>query len=767
MLLCILASVFLHPVFAGRVLLPGDALLLMFPWRAHGPEKFPELYASGRFVPHNVLLDPIQQYYPWRKFATDSLRSGVIPLWNPYNFCGMPFVANGQSSVFYPLHVIFLLFGAEYGFGISAIVHLSLLGCATYGFLRQLALREISAFVGAVTFMFCGFNVVWLEYPTVSLWTMTWLPVALLCFECGLRNADCGVKRPGRGWSTLAGLALGVQFLAGHLQSGFYVLFCFSTYAVFRLLTERSLRTPHSALRNLIIPLAIAFCIGAIQLLPSLELIGFNPRAAGKRYEDVIASALPLRQLITLIAPNFFGNPVDGGIYWGHFNYIEMTGYVGVVALMLAVVAMCVRRTPTTWFFFGLAVFSLFIATGSPLYRLLFMLPGFKQVAAVARMFVLFDFAIAVLAAMGVERMCRNGAMSRLHTVGFALFVVLALSLALAVRSAPAWAASWLDGQPNMTALSAKDKGSLAFALSATTIAASPLAAGLLLASLVLLVWRSRMKSASSLLCAIIAVSVVADLWLFGFSFNPSCPRGLLSTSELNGEAAELKGRRIVTFVPGPPERFVEILPPNTNMLFGLRSAQGSDSLFPRWYAELFARSGAGILERNPKNLDFGSRVLSFLAVEHYWVPPENVGNFPLFPRLPRAYTTQLPTTDVPNASFDWKLITPASIETDSNSQVRLKATAQDGHLILADTYFPGWHAFAGIEQLHIERAYHALRAVSARAGTTTFVYLPTVFRVGAFVTLLTLGALSAMFIGARLSAGFAGRIPATVAERE
>jgi len=168
------ACAFCWPVFAGRVMLPADMCLLMLPWRALTGE-FP-----GFERPHNPMLDPIQQYLPWRIYAVSSVRAGLIPLWNPYAFCGTPFLANLQSTVLYPLNAIFLITGARHGFGVSALLHLILGGLFMYGFLRTLRLHPAAALLGALVLMFSGFTVAWLEYPTLSLWTFMWLPLVLL-----------------------------------------------------------------------------------------------------------------------------------------------------------------------------------------------------------------------------------------------------------------------------------------------------------------------------------------------------------------------------------------------------------------------------------------------------------------------------------------------------------------------------------------------------------------------------------------------------------
>ena len=79
----ILASVaLLFPaLFLGRALLPLDLLPVVGPFRAH-PEFFPDW--PGR--PKNPLLDPLQQYWPWRRFACRWLLRGEVPLWNPHSF---------------------------------------------------------------------------------------------------------------------------------------------------------------------------------------------------------------------------------------------------------------------------------------------------------------------------------------------------------------------------------------------------------------------------------------------------------------------------------------------------------------------------------------------------------------------------------------------------------------------------------------------------------------------------------------------------------
>ena len=57
--------------------------------------------------------DFIEQNFPYRLFAAVSLKQGVLPFWNPYVFSGMPFFADVQAAVLYPLNLILTVFASH------------------------------------------------------------------------------------------------------------------------------------------------------------------------------------------------------------------------------------------------------------------------------------------------------------------------------------------------------------------------------------------------------------------------------------------------------------------------------------------------------------------------------------------------------------------------------------------------------------------------------------------------------------------------------
>ena len=61
---------------------------------------YPLLFTNRVLASGDILL----YFYPYRDYAAAALRAGQIPLWNPYIFTGVPFLANPQAAVLYPLH---------------------------------------------------------------------------------------------------------------------------------------------------------------------------------------------------------------------------------------------------------------------------------------------------------------------------------------------------------------------------------------------------------------------------------------------------------------------------------------------------------------------------------------------------------------------------------------------------------------------------------------------------------------------------------------
>ena len=77
------------------------AVLLVFYWKNLIGFPFQQTFFWEDFVYQN---------YPYRAFLAEQLREGTLPFWNPYQFGGMPYVADVQAAAFYPPNALLAIF---------------------------------------------------------------------------------------------------------------------------------------------------------------------------------------------------------------------------------------------------------------------------------------------------------------------------------------------------------------------------------------------------------------------------------------------------------------------------------------------------------------------------------------------------------------------------------------------------------------------------------------------------------------------------------
>ncbi len=751
------ACLFCWPVFAGRIMLPADMCLLMLPWNELRPQ-FPDFYR-----PHNPMFDPIQQYLPWRIYAVESLRDGFVPLWNPYAFCGTPFLANLQSTVLYPLNLLFLVAGARYGFGISAIVHLSLGGLLMYAFLRTLSLRPAASLFGALVLMFNGFTVSWLEFPTLSLWVFMWLPGLLLCYERALRS-------PRSVWPVLCALAAGAQFLGGHLQISVYVAIAFLLYAVVRMVASRSdRRLTITAAGFAGTSLAAGLAVASAQLLPTLELAHHTGRVAAGG-AAAVRTAFPLTHFILYLVPNFFGNPVNYN-YWGHYrdpsalNFFETACYVGVLPLFLAALSLRRWRRPELWFFLALTLFAALAAIGSPVYMLLYYIaPGFRELAGLGRVLCLAAFGLAGLSAVGFD-----------HLLGRTRPGRLGLPLVCGIVAAGTVGGATAAFAPLRQALAVEWHFEEYFRLQVAV------ALALVASASVLLALRARLRIGSSVFASAAVILLAADLFGLGLGFNPFVDPEMAypETQSITWIQNHIAHARFGSL----KSNGLDWMAHNSPMIFGLRDIHGSDSLRVRPSFELV--SGPRVDQSDYPQPD--SPLWDVLGVRYLMTrreltePWERVhdGASPVYVNpeaMPRAYRVsryvvaddkaaltgleegparlrrEAILADPPAQAFpDAVGIRPAGADVafrrDAPNEVILETAGESPCLlVLTDSYYPGWRAWVYESPVPIYRANYAFRAVAVPSGKqlVTLRYEPASFRVGLFISLLALSLLAA-----------------------
>jgi hypothetical protein len=363
---------------------------------------------------------PLLQFYPWHEFAKQAALGGFLPLWNPLLGMGAPLLANAQSALLYPPNWILLFIPVEYGQGLLMVAHLLWAGIGMVKLTRRLGIGRLGQALGGLAFMLSGYLAARAWFLTINA-SVAWLPWIILAGE------DAGRQKRGLFSAPLA-FALCLQWLAGHWQTAWYTWLLLAGWMAVRAFGTRPFwKQALYSIARLLSASLFAAMLGAAQFLPTVGYWLHSQRSAGVDPEAALAYSFWPWRLLTLIAPDFFGNPARGD-YWGYANYWEDAVYIGLLPLGLAAWAAVrgLRRKGAAGFPYGylLAILplSLVIALGTntPVFPFLFEhVPTFDYFQAPTRIMIVFVFALCFLAAAGVEQWNQAVSESRNGTLRF------------------------------------------------------------------------------------------------------------------------------------------------------------------------------------------------------------------------------------------------------------------------------------------------------------------------------------------------------------
>jgi O-antigen/teichoic acid export membrane protein len=616
----------------GNTMLPVDNLYQWPPWASAAAEL-------GVEQPHNALLsDLILQNYVWKRFARQSLAEGQIPLWNPHAFAGVPFLAAGQHSLYYPFSWLFFILPLDQAFGWYTVSQLWLAGVLMYWFGRLLRMRRGSAALSGLIYQGSGFMLVSAAVFPMIIGAAAWLPLILGSLEMTLRRSTA-VAQPGKTlpWALLSALALGFQVLAGHVEITYYTLLVMALFAGWRLLHYWQRADWRNAVGRqritlvkpalwLLLPVSLGMMLGAIQFIPLYELVQYNFREGSVSLAEVRGWAFPPRRILTLALPNFFGNPAHHGYQdafsgewqplrenyfgqpnphgpftsaWGIKNYVEGGIYLAILPLFLALLGLWGgwqerTRRNSMIFFVLLALASLAFIFGTPLYGLLYYgLPGINQLHSPFRWVFPLSLCAAVLAGYGADYLQgigigtakRSWGLARATAVaallsGVLLLVGLQVAHGFYGRLEPTYNQIFLnltrapDAFPNVRAFYSYLLPQIRFL-------------GWMLVGSGLVIWLSqrdwRLRAVPLWLAAGAALIVLDIAWI-NWGFNAAVNPSLLDhRPALVDWLQEQPGEwRLTSFDPHGERP----LHANAGWLYGFQDARGYDSIIPRQYTD-------------------------------------------------------------------------------------------------------------------------------------------------------------------------------------
>lgn len=379
-----------------------------------------------------LLWDSMAQFYPWRMLLRRGLLRDELPLWNPHQYGGYPFVGNGQSALFYPPNWLLRIMSTGRFLGVSLALHWFLAGLLAFLLARVLGLGTPAALFAGLVYQNSGFMIAWAELPTVVN-VMAWLPGAWLGIELLFRRHRGGL-------ALLAG-SLGLALLAGHLQFAAYVWLSAALYALARTVYRWATRRP-APIAKLALSALLGLAVGAPQLLPAWEL-GLNSPRGGEQvsvagWEFQQQRALRPVELITFLWPEALGDPVTGK--YPSLSFTEHCGFAGGLTLLLAVLGGVMRRDRWAGFYALGALAVLSVAMAGPLAHLLyFYVPKIGLTGGLGRVLGLYSLCVAILGAMGLEVVLHWVARSAGTKRAFAVPLATGLAVALLLVEMVPW----------------------------------------------------------------------------------------------------------------------------------------------------------------------------------------------------------------------------------------------------------------------------------------------------------------------------------------
>jgi len=342
-----------------------------------------------------VFRDHYDYFAPLRHFTAEVLRSGHLPLWNPYNGSGERWLANPQTGVFYPPTWVFLAVPFARAYLLFLAIHLMALAVGSYALFRRWVSTQ-SALIGSVLVTLGGPTLSLLDVNN-NLASFAWFP--------WLVDAALDL-RDGRPLARIRSvLFLALTFLGGE------PMLAAVGWAVFAAIALSGKRFAPRAIKTVAGIALVSMLLVAVQLFPFLEMTGGSDRISGLPASVAFANSLhPSDWLSIAVAPRAPGTTfvfLETSQTYLLSLYLGGFALLGLMALLLSAREVSARIRKVAGVSLVLLSIVVLLAAGRflpPLAEL--MTAADLNVSRYPARFAPFGaFALVLLATLGLDRL--------------------------------------------------------------------------------------------------------------------------------------------------------------------------------------------------------------------------------------------------------------------------------------------------------------------------------------------------------------------------
>jgi hypothetical protein len=553
----------------------------------------PVLFSSRLLAPGDGIAYYLPAFY------------GAKTLWTNLIFGGYPIAADPQNMTWYP--PAFLLGLIPHSWNAFIVLAYVLAGSFAYCYVYIVTKSKLAATVTGLTYSMSGFMVAHLGHVTM-IHAAAWISLILCSLE-KLRHKF----EPW--WFAIGILAVACCFLGGHPQISVYGIGLGFFYALFLGWSAPIGRGKYYRWAFGVIIIGVFLC--AIQLFPTIELSQLSLRAE-MPLEAFLQYSLPIWQSLQLFFPYFFGGfipPYNNYPYWGEWSLTEITGYVGLLPIILSLTGFIFypsRSVVRFWFWFGLI--TLLAAFGGELLigKVLYYVPIYNNFRAQGRHFVEVALAISVLSGFGISSIQRQLVSQRSV---FKIISISCVAMLISLISMGISYKSFIDKSSKFGIIDLK-----IFPWENPAVAIPILIFGISLITLTLWYRYSNMQWSALLLVTVIVVDLSSFGWFYEWQINSP------NVNRLNPSEIVLKYRTLLQISNGRflnPSGSISMesngLFPNLTRLWDFPNAAGYSPLTLTRMSQLMQMDASGALYFLPtKESD---RQLDLMSVRYLFSP--------------------------------------------------------------------------------------------------------------------------------------------------